>query len=174
MTPEMSEVYQSGNIDDIEALATLAEIQKDKPELFKSLIELPDLDRATIRKAKKTGKIKETETGTQQETAGHDTEPKSKTEPGANTILSQSEVDDSVVAIPFVDYLFQTGRVNILIKTVDNGFLAALETVFEHGINAEVDFKDSVVWDTEDEAIDFGKKQIKDWAEVVLAEKDSL
>ncbi|HDC4529169.1 TPA: ParB N-terminal domain-containing protein, partial [Enterobacter cloacae] len=76
MTPEMSEVYQSGNIDDIEALATLAEIQKDKPELFKSLIELPDLDRATIRKAKKTGKIKETETGTQQETAGHDTEPK--------------------------------------------------------------------------------------------------
>ncbi|HDC4529207.1 TPA: hypothetical protein O8U08_004644, partial [Enterobacter cloacae] len=82
--------------------------------------------------------------------------------------------DDSVVAIPFVDYLFQTGRVNILIKNVDNGFLAALETVFEHGINTEVDFKDSVVWATEDEAIDFGKKQIKDWAEVVLAEKDSL
>lgn len=169
---EMSEVYQLGNIDDIEVLVIFVEIQKDKFELFKSFIELFDLDRVMICKVKKIGKIKEIEIGIQQEIVGYDIELKFKIELSVNIILLQLEVDDLVVVILFVDYFFQMGCVNILIKIVDNGFFVVFEIVFEYGINVEVDFKDFVFWVIEDEVIDFGKKQIKDWVEVVLVEKD--
>ena len=172
MTPEMDKVYRSGNIDDIEALSTLAEIQKDNPELFISLIELPDLDRATIRKAKKTGKVGEVDkqpVTTSSETASGANAEMLRTAPEAHT-----GADESVDTIPFVDYLFQTGQVNILIKKVENGFVGALETIFEHGINEAGTFEASPVWASENEAITYAKSLVSPWVEKVSTAKDEL
>ncbi|WLZ51913.1 KorB domain-containing protein (plasmid) [Enterobacter hormaechei] len=174
MTPEMDKVYQSGSIDDIEALATLAELQKDNPELFNSLIALPDLDRATIRRAKKTGKVGEAETVNQQEMTSSDTASGDKAGAPRTAPETQSGADESVETIPFVDYLFQTGQVNILIKKVENGFVGALETLFEHGINEAGTFEASPVWATENEAISYAKTLVAPWIEKVSAAKDEL
>ncbi|HBN0536787.1 TPA: hypothetical protein L1N13_003805 [Escherichia coli] len=177
MTPELNAIYISGRIDDIEALATLAEIQKDNVELFNSLVELPDLDRATIRHAKKTGELKVVKTE-------QSNEPSKTQRPGASDALVQTSDndkqqvqlghEDSVITIPFIDYLFKTGRVNILVKHTDAGFSAALETNFEHGINEEGIFDGAQCWGTEDEAIAFGKEQIRVWADRVVSDKDAV
>ncbi|WP_303745444.1 ParB/RepB/Spo0J family partition protein [Enterobacter hormaechei] len=174
MTPEMDKVYQSGNIDDIEALSTLAEIQKDNPELFNTLIELPDLDRATIRKAKKTGKVGEVETDKQLVTTSSESASGATAETLRTAPETQPGADESVETIPFVDYLFQTGQVNILVKKVENGFVGALETIFEHGINEAGTFEASPVWTTENEAISYAKSLVGPWVEKVSAAKDEL
>ena len=177
MTPEMNAIYESGKIDDIEALAMLADIQKDNAELFDSLVALPDLDRAAIRRAKKTGEIFDPKAVAHNEPAvtenvrandrvvqvAGDKEPK-----------EQLGTEESVITIPFVDYLFKTGRVNILVKHSDDGFKAVLETIFEHGINEEGVFDGAQSWDSEDEAISFVKEQIRVWADRVVSDKDAV
>lgn len=57
MPMELNEVYKSGVTEDVETLANLVEIYNDDIELFRELIALPELDRAIVRKAKKSGTL---------------------------------------------------------------------------------------------------------------------
>ncbi|EDV4424086.1 hypothetical protein ZH29_002376 [Salmonella enterica subsp. enterica] len=174
MSPEMNAIYLSGKIDDIEALATLADLQKENNELFTNLVALPDLDRAAIRRAKKTGEIFEPK--------AENSNVQVVSEQGkSNVVVEQAtdnkelqDSDDSIITIPYFDYQFKTGRVNILIKHTDAGFAAALETIFEHGINEEGIFDGAQYWSTEDEAIAFGKEQLRIWADRVVSDKDAV
>ena len=176
MTPELNEVYMSGKIDDIEALATLAEIQKENPELFGELISLTDLDRATIRLAKKTGRL--TDSGSEPANRKETDETYRVTDDAENVKFRPTEEDavsdESVTTIPYVAYLFKTGRVNILVKPVQDGYLSALETIFDHGINEDGNFTDEMVWNTEDEAFVHAVEKIPAWAEKVISDKDAV
>lgn len=174
MTPELNAIYMSGKIDDIEALATLAEIQKDNVELFNALVELPDLDRAAIRRAKKTGEIFEAKNENSNKPAVTENVKSNQAVVQVASNKEQQDNDDSVITIPYLDYLFKTGRVNILIKHSDAGFAAALETIFEHGLNEEGTFEGVQSWASEDEAIAFGKEQIRVWADRVVSDKDAV
>ncbi|WP_317988194.1 KorB domain-containing protein, partial [Citrobacter freundii] len=61
MSPEIEALCQTRKTEDVETLATLVDIQKDNPELFLELIELPEIDRGTVRRAKKEGRLQPVE-----------------------------------------------------------------------------------------------------------------
>lgn len=176
MTPEMEAIYSSGSIDDVEALSALADIQKDNTDLFNQLVSMPELDRATIRKAKKTGQlVQDNKQETKEPEAKQaDEEFATGTETDNRPVDVSISDDESTITIPFVDYMFSTGRVNILVKPLKNGVVAALETIFEHGITVAVDFSRSPLFRTEDEAVDFAKEKIPAWAEKVVADKKAV
>ncbi|EFH6220721.1 TPA: hypothetical protein JLL89_003960 [Escherichia coli] len=165
-SPEIKEIIKTGRTEDLETLVNLVKIQQSQPELFKELVENTELDRATVRRAKKTGFI--TKPGVTPGELTHD-----------NTIAhAQNEsslvesVDEDVVIIAYVDYPFETGCVNLLVKKTDKGFLGMLETLFEHGVTSRKTFEDSPLFGSEDEAATYAKSLLVDWSEDVIA-KDS-
>lgn len=179
MTPELADVYESGKTEDVEALATLAEIQKENPELFRQLVEETDLDRSTIRKAKKAGSLAAVLAPANVVKIENDDVAPS--EQNAVFAHAQNLAGNEDLAgegesyiIPFVDYLFKTGRVNLVIYKNENRYTGALETIFDHGINENASVNGLPSWAAEDEAIVFAKSLISAWAEKVAAAKDEL
>lgn len=167
-SPEIKEIINTGRTEDIETLVTLVKIQESQPELFNELVEKTELDRATVRRAKKTGAVAAPVTAI----------PEVKTDTdfahAQNDSASDDSVDDEVVAIAYMDYQFKTGRINLLVKQTDTGYLGALETLFEHGITSNKTFNVSPVHATEDDAVKYVKSLLNEWAESVAADQDAI
>lgn len=180
MSPEIEALCQTRKTEDVETLATLVDIQKDNPELFLELIELPEIDRGTVRRAKKEGRLQPVEQTTpsnQPETKdgeANGTHQSGKMEDFAHAQNQPDEDgDDDAVVIPFLEYPFATGRINILVKKTAEGFVSALETVFEHGINEDGVYDDQM-FTTEREAVEHAKGKIPAWAEMIAADKSAV
>lgn len=174
MSPELKAVYHEGKTEDLEALVALSKIQKTNPDLFTQLVEKTDLDRATIRRAKKTGTIEPVADEVQVPATNNQSDKIAYAQNNEEGENGKYNWDSQEYTIPYVDYLFKTGRVHIIIRKTPEGYLGALETVFEHGINEEGSFDSSPLWPTENEAVNYVKEQLKAWAELVHAEKASL
>lgn len=177
MSPEVEAIYESGVTEDIEALAMLIEIQKDTPDLFNQLAEMKDLDRATIRKARKAGEIIESKKSP--EADKDETALVGDFAHAQSNILNKTEsitgdTEENVYTIPFLDYEFKTGRVQFVVKQTLMGFAAAVETFFEHGINEDGALDKAPIWKTESEAVSYAKKRIVEWAELVTSDKDAV
>ncbi|EJO8074337.1 hypothetical protein NUM25_003841 [Salmonella enterica] len=165
-SPEIKEIINTGRTEDIETLVTLVKIQESNPELFKDLIDNTDLDRATVRRAKKTGAVTVATPSVQ----------------NVSNVLAHAQNgsqiidagDDSVVTIAYMDYLFKTGQVNLLVKKSEAGFVGCIETVFDHGITPVKTFDQSPVFKSEDEAAEYAKTLLPEWAEAVTADKDAI
>lgn len=54
MSAEVESLYNTGVTTDIDTLASLVDIQQENPALFSELIALPEIERSTVRQAKKT------------------------------------------------------------------------------------------------------------------------
>lgn len=179
MSPEIESLCQSGKTEDIETLATLVDIQKDTPELFQELLALPEIDRGTVRRAKKEGRLQPVESGVPSALpVGKAEESDAQSERDTNFAHAQNgtgdtDSDNDVVVIPYMEYPFKTGRINILIKKSDSGFLSALETAFEHGINEKGEFG-AQAFATESEAVENAKGKIPAWAEMIVSDKTAV
>ena len=165
---EIKEIINTGRTEDIETLVNLVKIQETQPELFNELVEKTDLDRATVRRAKKTGSVAAPAQATTEVKSGNDFAH------AQNDSAASDTVDDSVATIAYMDYLFKTGRVNLLVKQTENGFLGSLETIFEHGITSNKTFEDSPVLPSEDDAVNYAKSLMGEWAESVTSDKDAV
>ncbi|MDN4196403.1 hypothetical protein OA801_24870 [Citrobacter portucalensis] len=169
MSAEVESLYNTGVTTDIDTLASLVDIQQENPALFSELIALPEIERSTVRQAKKNGTLKIVDPEEAESTAFKENEKL------AHAQNSQTgSTDDEVVTIAYVDYIFKTGSVNLLIKQTSEGFLASLETIFEHGITYEKSFAESPLFASEDEAANFAKSLIEAWAESVISDKDAV
>lgn len=169
MSAEVESLYNTGVTTDIDTLASLVDIQQENPALFSELIALPEIERSTVRQAKKNGTLKIVDPEEAESTAFKENE---KLAHAQNSQTGSS--DDEVVTIAYVDYIFKTGTVNLLIKQTSEGFLASLETIFEHGITYEKSFAESPLFASEDEAANYAKSLIEAWAESVISDKDAV
>ncbi|EOR7867369.1 ParB/RepB/Spo0J family partition protein [Escherichia coli] len=167
-SPEINDLINTGRTEDIETLVTLVKIQESQPELFNELIEKTELDRATVRRAKKTGVV---ETPVQ---ALAEPQTSNDFAHAQNDAAAIDKIDDSTVTIAYMDYLFKTGLVNLLVKQTEKGFLGALETIFEHGITSNKSFDDSPLHASENDAVNYAKSLMGEWAESVAADKDAI
>ncbi|MEY6916920.1 KorB domain-containing protein, partial [Citrobacter freundii] len=120
MSAEVESLYNTGVTTDIDTLASLVDIQQENPALFSELIALPEIERSTVRQAKKNGTLKIVDPEEAESTAFKENE---KLAHAQNSQTGSS--DDEVVTIAYVDYIFKTGTVNLLIKQTSEGFLAS-------------------------------------------------